>query len=57
MKNVGLTVTTLDFLAGTAVDVGSIIVELMYTYGITNSIREDFRANSHELHLTFGFWF
>ena len=56
-KEVGLANPNVDFILGTQFDIASINVEILYSLGINNSIREGIRANSHEIHFNVGFWF
>lgn len=56
-SELGLTNPNLDFLLGTQFDVGVLNLELMYSLGINNSVRENIRTNSHELQFNIGIWF
>lgn len=56
-KEVGLTNPNVDFILGTQMDIGWLNLELMYSLGVTNSLRENIRTNSHELQLNAGIIF
>lgn len=56
-KEIELANPNIDWILGTQVDLGSINIDFIYNLGVTNSIRRNIRANSHELHLNVGFWF
>jgi len=56
-KEVGLANPNIDWIIGTQFDVGWLNLELMYSLGVTNSIRENIRTNSHELQLSAGIIF
>ena len=56
-KEVGLANPNIDWIIGTQMDIGWLNLELMYSFGVTNSIRENIRTNSHELQLSAGIIF
>lgn len=56
-KEVGLANPNIDLILGTQMDIGWLNLELMYSIGITNSLRENIRTNSHELQLSAGIIF
>ncbi len=56
-KELGLANPNLDFIIGTQMDVGWLNIDLLYNIGITNSLRENIRTNSHELQLNLGIIF
>jgi len=56
-KEVGLANPNIDLILGTQMDIGWLNLELMYSFGITNSLRENIRTNSHELQLSAGIIF
>lgn len=56
-KEVGLANPNIDFILGTQMDIGWLNLELMYSVGVTNSLRENIRTNSHELQLSAGILF
>jgi len=56
-KEVGLANPNIDWIIGTQMDIGWLNLELLYGIGITNSLRENIRTNSHELQLSAGIIF
>ncbi len=56
-KEVGLANPNIDWIVGTQLDVGWLNLELMYSLGVTNSLRENIRTNSHEIQLSAGIIF
>ena len=56
-KEIGLSNPNIDWIVGTQMDIGWLNLELLYSFGVTNSIRENIRTNSHELQLNAGIIF
>ena len=56
-KEAGLANPNIDWIVGTQIDLYGFNVELMYSLGVTNSIRENIRTNSHKIILNFGVHF
>jgi len=56
-KDVGLSNPNIDWIIGTQMDIGWLNLELMYSIGITNSLRENIRTNSHEIQINAGILF
>jgi hypothetical protein len=56
-KEVGLANPNIDFILGTQMDIAWLNVDLMYSLGVTNSIRENIRTNSHEIQINVGILF
>lgn len=56
-KEVGLANPNIDWIIGTQMDIGWLNLDLMYGIGVTNSLRENIRTNSHELQLSAGIIF
>lgn len=56
-KEVGLANPNIDWIIGTQMDIGWLNLELMYSLGVTNSLRENIRTNSHEIQLSAGIVF
>ncbi len=56
-KEVGLANPNIDFIIGTQIDIGWLNLDLMYSIGVTNSLTENIRTNSHEIQLNAGILF
>lgn len=56
-KEVGLNWFNVDWIVGTQMDIGWLNIDIMYSLGVTNSIKSGIRTNSHEIQLNFGFLF
>jgi hypothetical protein len=56
-KEVGLANPNVDFILGTQVDIGWLNIDLLYGLGVTNSLRQNIRTNSHEIQINVGIIF
>lgn len=56
-KDVNLPFYNLDWRFGTQFDIAFFNIDVRYSVGVTNSVREDIRTNSHEFSLIFGMIF
>ena len=56
-KEVGLANPNIDWNIGSQVDIGWLNLEIMYSMGITNSLRENIRTNSHVIQFSAGIIF
>ena len=56
-REVGLANPNIDFILGTQMDIAWLNLDLMYSLGITNSVKNNIRTNSHEIQLNIGILF
>jgi hypothetical protein len=56
-REVNLPFYNLDWRFGTQVDIAFFNIDFRYSIGVTNSVKEDIRTNSHEFSLVFGMIF